>query len=137
MKIVLDTNVWLSAFITRGSCHELIRHCLRHHQLIISEFIFDEIEGHLSDKFKFPPDKVKKIQKFIKENTEKVAVPPLESPVCRDPEDDAVLSTMSVGEVDCLITGDNDLLVLKSFQNIPILTPKGFWEFEKKIKQIY
>ena len=37
MKILLDTNVLIAAFITRGLFNELLEHCLRRHQIIISD----------------------------------------------------------------------------------------------------
>jgi putative PIN family toxin of toxin-antitoxin system len=46
--------------------------------------------------------------------------------VCRDPDDDKLLEIAVVGRADCLVTGDQDLLVLGPFQGIPILTPAGF-----------
>ena len=136
MRICLDTNIWISSLITRGSCHELIRHCLEHHQPIISDFIIGEITDHLPNKFKFPSDKVNKILKFIKKNTQKVVAPPLEKRICRDQEDDAILSLVAAGEAVCLITGDKDLLVLKSFHEIPILSPKEFWQWERKLNVV-
>lgn len=42
MRILLDTNVLIAAFLTRGICNELLEHCLRHHQLINSEFLLNE-----------------------------------------------------------------------------------------------
>ena len=46
--------------------------------------------------------------------------------VCRDPDDDKLLEIAAVGRADCLVTGDQDLLILNPFQRIPILTPAGF-----------
>ena len=45
---------------------------------------------------------------------------------CRDPDDDKLLEIAVIGHVDCLVTGDQDLLVFDPFQGIPILTPAGF-----------
>ena len=44
MKIVLDTNVLISAFITHGHCAELLEHCVYAHELMVSEFILAEFE---------------------------------------------------------------------------------------------
>ena len=46
--------------------------------------------------------------------------------VCRDPDDDKLLEVAVIGRADCLVTGDQDLLILNPFQGIPILTPAGF-----------
>jgi hypothetical protein len=48
--------------------------------------------------------------------------------LCRDPDDDKLLEIIVAGGADCLVTGDQDLLVLNPFQSVPILTPAGFLE---------
>ena len=45
---------------------------------------------------------------------------------CRDPDDDKLLETALMGEADCLITGDRDLLEVSSFRDIPKLKPADF-----------
>ena len=45
---------------------------------------------------------------------------------CRDPDDDMLLETALMGDADCLLTGDGDLLEMTSFRGIPILTPTTF-----------
>jgi len=52
MRIVLDTNVLIASFITRGTCRDLIDHCLRHHDLLTSEFILNEFSDVLNRKFR-------------------------------------------------------------------------------------
>jgi uncharacterized protein len=49
--------------------------------------------------------------------------PPLAQPVCRDPDDDAVLALARAAQADVIVSGDDDLLSLASFDSIPILTP--------------
>jgi predicted nucleic acid-binding protein len=46
--------------------------------------------------------------------------------VRRNPDDDKLLEIAVAGRADCLVTGDQGLLVLDPFQRIPILTPAGF-----------
>lgn len=47
---------------------------------------------------------------------------------CRDPNDDMFLETALIGDADCLVTGDGDLLEMTPHQGIPILTPATFLE---------
>ena len=49
--------------------------------------------------------------------------PPLAQPVCRDPDDDAVLALAVVALADLIVSGDDDLLSLVTFEGIPIVTP--------------
>jgi putative PIN family toxin of toxin-antitoxin system len=51
---------------------------------------------------------------------------PLEVPQLRDPDDAVILATALVVKADVIITGDSDLLILHTFENIPIITPKDF-----------
>ncbi|MEW6686525.1 MAG: putative toxin-antitoxin system toxin component, PIN family [Candidatus Edwardsbacteria bacterium] len=132
MKIFLDTNVLLAAFIARGICNELFEHCLVEHTIYISQWILDEFYENLVKKFGFSKTKADRVVNFICENTVMVTYTPLSSPVCRDPDDDHILASAVSGNVDCLISGDEDLLVLKDFQGIPILKPSDFWKFEKE-----
>jgi predicted nucleic acid-binding protein len=46
--------------------------------------------------------------------------------VCRDPEDDRILGWALAGEADYLVPGDEDLLVMKQFKAIRIITPRDF-----------
>jgi predicted nucleic acid-binding protein len=48
---------------------------------------------------------------------------PLPRPVCRDPDDDAVLALVLAAQVDFIVSGDNDLLDLQAFESIPIVSP--------------
>jgi uncharacterized protein len=54
----------------------------------------------------------------------------LSETACRDADDDILAAAVSVG-ADCILTGDKDLLVLKSFKGINIISPKRFWVLEK------
>ena len=53
---------------------------------------------------------------------------PLPARVCRDKNNDVVLATALAGKADVIVTGDNDLLVLKTFRGIRILSPRKFLE---------
>jgi predicted nucleic acid-binding protein len=53
---------------------------------------------------------------------------PLRERVCRDRNDDLVLATALAGKANVIVTGDNDLLVLKAFRGIRILSPRQFLE---------
>ena len=52
--------------------------------------------------------------------------------VCRDRDDDNVLAAALEAKADCIVTGDKDLLILKNFRGIKIISPSDFWEFEVK-----
>jgi hypothetical protein len=51
---------------------------------------------------------------------EVIEPPPLPQPVCRDPDDDQVLALAIAAKVELIVSGDNDLLSLGSFEGINI-----------------
>lgn len=131
----MDTNVLVAAFVARGQCHELLEHLSRSHRLLTSKAILDELREKLLDKIKAPPDTVEEAIELEQSRMEVVRPEPLSEPVCRDPDDDAVLATALAAKADCLITGDGDLLDLETFQGIPILRPADFWKSETGLSQ--
>jgi len=52
--------------------------------------------------------------------------------ISRDHDDDHILAAALYGQVDCIVTGDKDLLILRNIENIPILPPADFWKFQEK-----
>lgn len=130
MKIVIDTNVLIAALISRGTCHELLEYCFLTHDLITSDFILDEVKDKLVSKFKFSAETSDDAVALLRSRMETVAHVALSNPVSRDADDDNILATAVTGNCDCIITGDNDLLVLKRFEEIGILSPRGFLDAE-------
>jgi uncharacterized protein len=53
---------------------------------------------------------------------EVVDPPPLAKPVCREPDDDAVLALTIAAQVDLIVSGDDDLLSLQSVQGITVVS---------------
>ena len=131
MRIVLDTNVLIAAFIARGVCHQLLEHCVSHHELVTSEFILAEVREKLVDKFNYTAEVTDDVIALLRSRMEVVVPEALDAPVCRDPDDDNILATAVSGNGQCIITGDKDLLVLKRFQRIDILAPNAFLAYEE------
>ena len=132
MIILLDTNVLIAAFVARGFCHELLEHCVRQHSLVTSDFIIDEFRDKLSHKLKFKPDSINQAVELLLTRMQVVESTSLSQRVCRDPDDDSVLAAAIAGNCDCIITGDKDLLVLKEYDGIEILSPGDFREYEQR-----
>ena len=105
MRVVLDTNVLISAFIARGICSELLEHCSRQHRVVVSDFIIGEFRGRLVDKFKYTEQEAAEASDLIVSIAETVAPSNLATPVCRDGDDAAVLGTAVAGNAECIVTG--------------------------------
>jgi putative PIN family toxin of toxin-antitoxin system len=130
MKIVLDTNVLIAALITRGVCRDLLEHCVQRHQIIVSDFIFNELREILQNKFRYDSQEIEEAIALFATEMQQVSPVLIEKPVCRDSQDDLVLGTAIAGNAGCIITGDEDLLVLGQYGPVRILRPVEFAEFE-------
>lgn len=130
MKATLDTNVLIAAFVARGTCDEVLEHLVRHPTPVVSPFILGEFREKLTGRFGIPEAEAEAAVELLRSRVEVVEPEPLPEPVCRDPDDDHVLTAAQASGSACLITGDKDLLVLERFDGIPILRPSDFWAFE-------
>ena len=130
MRTVLDTNVLIAAFIARGTCHELLEHCVRRHELLTSEFILDELAEKLSGKFRYPAEKVHAVQTLLRSRMVIVCPQALEAPICRGRDDDNILAAAQAAAANCIVTGDRDLLEIGTWKGIAIVDPRGFWVLE-------
>jgi putative PIN family toxin of toxin-antitoxin system len=135
MRIILDTNVILAAFAGRGLAHTLFELCLEKHEIIISEHILSEIQKNLQKKLRMPKDKVLMITGYLKEFCTFSRYKTLDKDACRDIDDIKILGLAEVAKPDYIITGDSDLLVLRKFHSVPIITPREFWEISKGKRQ--
>ncbi len=131
MKVVLDSNVLLAALGTHGLCEALLASCLKSHEILVCEQILAEVQRHLTGKFRFPISEAAEVIESFRQVCTIVVPRSLGPDACRDPEDLAILGTALAGQADCLVTGDADLLVLEKCGNIPILSPRGFYDLVK------
>jgi len=130
VKLLLDTNVLVAALVARGACSDLLEHCVRHHVVISSQPLLDELSDVLTRKLRQRAVDVRAAVRLFEETFTLVVPEPLDPPICRDPDDDVVLATARAGECDAIVTGDQDLLVLDQFQGIRVLPPSAFWKWE-------
>ncbi len=133
-RIVIDTNVLVSFNITRGSTRntisKLVQYVLDNSILLLSNEAVAELEeillrGKLRKYFSEEEARqfiisLRFLAHFIEIN-EKVSI-------SRDPDDNKILELAINGKADLIITGDDDLLVLKEFRGIKILSPSQVFE---------
>ena len=126
MRVVLDTNVLIAAFIARGVCADIFERVVDEHELLLSPFILEEFERVMARKFGLNRGRVTRAVELLRRKGGVCEPAPLEIPVCRDPDDDQVLALGLEGKAQVLVTGDDDLLVLGSFEGFPIISPRAF-----------
>lgn len=129
MRLVLDTNSLISAILWRGtpaSVFAVVR--AGRATAFISAEVLQELTGVL-DRSKFRRRLVETnlsvvdVVRHITAVARHVAAPPLPPvPELRDPKDVIILACAVAADADMIVTGDRDLLALRSFRRIPILT---------------
>ena len=115
-------QVIISAFATRGLCESNMEVCLSEHDIVLSDGLLDEILRNLNNKVKLPPDVISSIEGMLRDLSSFSKPAPLPPDSCRDSDDIKILGLAVAANADYIVTGDKDLLVLKKFRNIPILT---------------
>jgi putative PIN family toxin of toxin-antitoxin system len=129
VKVVLDSSVLIAAAISRaGVCAELLEDVLTHHELVISDFIAEELGRKLRDKFNFPENEVRQLRRILGRIATAVVPADLPAKACRDPSDIPVLGTAVAAGASVLVTVDKDLLALGEFQGIAVIKPGEFWQ---------
>ena len=134
MRIVFDTNVLVAAFTSLGLCHQAYEYALARTDIVTARRLLDELHDTLTGKMKIDRSLADEILAELANELEIVEPVPLLKSICRDEDDDWVLATALAGHSDIIVTGDKDLLVLKQFQGIKILSPRQFVEWMDRQK---
>lgn len=129
MRVLFDTNIFASAFTSAGLCNQAYERALIRADLITAPCLLDELWRVLVKKMKLEADLAGEIIAELERELELIDPAPLPQPVCRDTDDDWVLATGLTGGAEIIVSGDKDLLVLKQFQGIKILSPRQFIEW--------
>ena len=129
MRLVFDNNVVVSAALLAGSVpRQAFDKALDEGTVLISVPVLLELAEVLSrkkfNKYLREEEQMRFMVALLKE-AELVEITETVTD-CRDAKDNKFLELAVNGEADCIVSGDEDLLVLNPFRGIPILTPKEF-----------
>lgn len=127
MRVVLDTNVIVAAFAARGLCSEVFEICVAEHTIVTSEYILSEVKEKLIHKVHLPRSISLAIIDYLREITKIFNPEHVDTQACRDINDIKIIGTAISGEARFIITGDEDLLILKKYGEVEIVTPREFW----------
>jgi putative PIN family toxin of toxin-antitoxin system len=129
MRIVLDTNIFISSFFWGGNPRKLMTRIIDgKDNLFTSVEILQEVFSVMSrPKFNVPSYRVVHFIDSIREISLQVIPTGLVQGVCRDSDDDKILECAVLGDVDFIVSGDNDLLSIKKFCGIPIVTATEYF----------
>jgi putative PIN family toxin of toxin-antitoxin system len=127
LRAVIDTNVYISAIFWGGKPRTILD---MGRDGLLSAFTSPDNEREISDKlserFHLPHVDVNRIMLDLATFT--TPVEPVRKVVLirEDPEDDKFLECAVACRANYVISGDHHLINLKSFENIPVVTPSDF-----------
>ncbi len=124
MKVVFDTNILLSAFLTRGgAAQQLFARTIATHTLITSERILQEAGAKLSGKLQIPDREIGLFMRYVRTRmnvfTLSSKVPEIDF---QDSDDIPILHLLEAAGIHYFVTGDKKLLDLKKHKQTLILS---------------
>jgi uncharacterized protein len=132
MRAVVDTNILIRALIKpQGTVGPVLgRLVAGDYTLIYSQPLLDELLAKLilpriRQKYHLTDEAVEQTLAVIALRGERVR-PTRSVRVCRDPKDNMLIEAALAGQAEYIVTGDEDLLVLKKFEGTQMVGPRTF-----------
>jgi putative PIN family toxin of toxin-antitoxin system len=124
LRIVLDTNILVSAVIAKGKPRDLLRLAIQRRYLLVasSETIEEFVQVLQRPKFKMSRNEVVKAKNVLVKTGKTVNVTSKRRVIQEDPDDDIFLNTALDGKADYIVSGDPHLLDLSKYKGIKIVT---------------
>ena len=129
MKVVFDTNVFVSALIFPGGNGEraLLRVAQGTDTLLLSRAIVIELLEVLARKFARDREELARVAVFL-DGLAEVVEPTLRVSVLADLPDNRILECAVDGGADLIVTGDKQMLALASYEGIRIISLGDYLE---------
>jgi putative PIN family toxin of toxin-antitoxin system len=130
LRVVLDTNVLISAILFGGKPRQILEKAIRGEiRLCLSEPILEELKGVLQRaKFDYSPEMIQVIVTELTGIADFVNPSETINVVLKDPEDNRILECAVEAEANYIITGDFHLLKLNRYLDIEVLNAVAFLE---------
>lgn len=128
LRIVIDTNVTVSALIHKKFAAEVFDDSVANHIVFTSDWMVRELEATLKNKFKVTDKDCVAIITFVVNRFISLTPNTTLPNICTDSDDNNVLQLCESANADILITGDRALLELSSFKNTRIVTPRMYYD---------
>lgn len=128
MRVLLDTNVLVAAFATRGLCQDVLGTVIANHALLLGSTNLEELNRVLSAKLRMPPDRVDEVAEFVRKHAEIVTPSVPAAWPEGDPDDRWVVAAALDASADLIVSGDQKLIAAAEGRQLRVITPRQFWE---------
>jgi len=135
VRVFLDTNVLVSAFVSRGLCADLLRFVLREHEPVLSDLVVREFAAVLRDKLNATEEEFEVARAMINRCEIQADTPPISVEAVPGPAGAMILATAIHAGADVFITGDAELLEADDVLPIPVVSPRRFWQMTRPTDQ--
>jgi len=128
MNIVVDTNIFISSFFWGGNPRKIMERIINgDDNLFICKEILQETASVMArQKFNVNDEYIARFIHSIEEVAYHIILTGMIQQVCRDSKDDKIIECALLANADYIITGDADLLILKEFKGIKIVTAQEY-----------
>ena len=126
MIVVLDSGIWISAFQFGGTPQAALDSVFSDQTVAICDQIVAEVRATLVRKFSWKDEEVLAILTEYISDGIRVEVKGAVQGACRDPKDDMVFECAVQSDAQIIVSGDNDLLSVKTYRGIRVLTARQF-----------
>jgi putative PIN family toxin of toxin-antitoxin system len=128
VRVLLDTNVIVSAVTTRGLCADVFRAVLAAHELVICPQVLQEVRRILGMKFDVPEQLIAEYLELIGQDAIVAEFEGLPDLPIQDRDDAEIVAAAIGARAEVLVTGDHELQSLKNIGQLRIISPRAFWE---------
>ena len=128
MFVLLDSNVWLAALSRDGICRRVVELSAASCTPVVTPFICAEVRDKLLTKFQRTEEQANElVSKLVSVSLLRDDIGEISSPL-RDQDDNPILGAAVAYRCEFLVTADDDLLELKSFSGVEIISVRAFAE---------
>jgi uncharacterized protein len=122
IRVTADSNIYISAFLFRGTPQQLLQTAVRGQiDLAISDHIDGEVTRILAEKFDWPKVRIVNARLLIARITRQVVPSQTVDTIKEDPADNRILECANEAGSDYIVTGDNDLHRLGQYRGVRVV----------------
>ena len=126
MRVVFDTNIFISARVFPGSLAEkAVVKIIERDTLVISKSIIDEVLSVMSRKFSRDAEELSRVAIHLSELGEMVR-PTKKLTILKDEPDNRIIECAFAGSAEAIVTGDKEMLALKEYRGVRIINLREY-----------